>query len=267
MKLLSARPAIVLGLIALVAGCGGGGGSTGPVPPGSASPPATATPPPTTTPSAPPTATPTPPGASTQTVDTFAGSVFGTPSALLPTEGNTTSGGQGQPIDGKTCDPTQYNNYHVHFFLGLWVNGSPVAIPSGVGMFLPGPPVNGFVDTASCVYYIHTHDSSGIIHIEDPDPAGTPITQSIYTLKQFFDEWGITVNANQVGPFTGPVRVFTSGPVYRGGIPSQTTPASDLTFYGTDATTVPLYSYELIYIEVGTTFPPTLPNVRFYEEH
>ncbi|MDP9111589.1 MAG: hypothetical protein M3M96_08155, partial [Candidatus Eremiobacteraeota bacterium] len=65
------------------------------------------------------------------------------------------------------------------------------------------------------------------------------------------------------GPFSGPVRVFTSGGVYRGGNPSQTTPATDLTFFGTDANAVPLYSYEVIDVEIGTSYPSTLPNVRF----
>ena len=251
----------MIALLIVLSGCGGGGGSSpGPIPSGTS-------PTPAGTASPVPTATPTPPGPSNATIVTTPGGVTGAPGAFVPSFGDYSKGGQGQPIDGKTCDPTQYENYHVHFFLGLWVNGNEIAIPGAVGFFNPGPPVNGFYNAASCAYYIHTHDSSGIVHIEDPNPNNVSITQSIYTLKQFLDEWGIVVNANQFGPYSGPVRVFTSGQVYRGDVPSQTTPASDLTFFGTDPSAVPLYSYEVIDIEVGPAYPATLPNVRFYQAH
>ncbi len=184
-----------------------------------------------------------------------------------PNIGDTPTGGQGQPVDGITCDPTSSNNYHVHFYVGLWVNGNQVAIPAGLGMQNPAAPQNGFINTASCFYHIHTHDASGLIHVEDPNPANIPITQSLFTVKNLFDEWGITVNANQFGPYTGPVRVFTSGQIYRGGATGQITPASDLTFFGTDPNAVPIYSYEIVDIEVGPTFPSSLPNVYFYEVH
>lgn len=261
MRRFALRPALVFGLLTTLAACGSGGSGQPPIPTTSAS----ATP--TQSPSGPPTATPTPPGASSVTIVTQPGNVSGAPNGFVPAVGDTASGGQGQAVDGKICDPAHYENYHVHFFLGLWVNGTQIAIPPALGMFNLGPPVAGFYDAASCVYYVHTHDSSGIIHIEDPDSTNLPITQSIYTLKQLFDEWGIAVNANEFGPFSGPVRVFTSGPMYRGGAANQTTPATDLTFYGTDANSVPAYSYEVIDVEVGPTYPSTLPNVRFYEAH
>ncbi|MGH7738031.1 MAG: hypothetical protein ACREMP_09235 [Candidatus Tyrphobacter sp.] len=246
--------------LSLLVACGGGssGSGSGPVLPGPA---------PTAT------ASPTPPGSSTQTIDTYAGASFGQTGDFTPTEGDTASGGQGQPVDGVTCDTTMSNNYHVHVYLGLFVNGAQVALPMGLGMENPGPPGSGypsypgFVDAATCFYHIHTHDQSGIVHIEDPDPSGVPMTGTLYTMKTFFDEWGITVNSNQFGPFTGPVRVFTSGQVSRGGSGSTTVPATDLTYWGSDATTVPAYSHEVIFVEVGPTWPTTLPNVDFYLEY
>ncbi len=243
-------------LIALAA-CGGGAGSGGGIMP---------SPPPTT--SAPPTPTPGPPGSSTQTIATRPGGTVGLVGQFQPLEGDTATGGQGQPVDGTTCDPTMSGVYHVHAYVGLWVNGTQIAIPAGAGMVNPGPPdPTGFVNTASCFYHLHTHDSSGIVHIEDPDPRGVPITQSLYPLKNLFDEWGITVGPNQFGTFTGPVRVFTSGQIYRGGGSSVNVPATDLTFYGNDPTSVPLYSHEVIDIEVGPIFPSKLPNVTFYMEY
>ena len=249
--------ALAFGITSLTA-CGGAGSSGGSLLPG-----ATATPAPTSPPTD--SAPPPPPGPSSQTIQTAPGAVIGKANQFTPPIGDTPTGGQGQAVDGITCDPTMSNSYHVHFYLGLWVNGTQIAIPAGLGMLNPQPAQNGFIDAASCFYHIHTHDASGLVHVEDPSSA--PITQSLYTLKNVFDEWGITVNANQFGPFSGPVRVFTSGQVYRGGAANQTTPATDLTFYGTDATSVPLYSYEVIDVEVGPTFPSSLPNVYFYETH
>jgi hypothetical protein len=265
-------------VLSLLAGCSGGGssGSSLPGPPTTApssGPTAGPTSGPTAAPSGGPTpgptSTPTPPGASSSTIVTAQGSVAGAPGNWSPSIGDTSSGGQGAPVDGITCDPTMSNNYHIHVWLGLWVNGQEVALPMGAGMVNPGPAVSGFINTATCFYHIHTHDQSGIVHVEDPDPQGVPITQSLYTLKDFFDIWGITVNANQFGPYTGPVRVFTSGQIYRGDDASSNfvTPASSLTYYGNDPSTVPAYSHEVIDVEVGPTYPTTpLPNVQFYLE-
>src|SRR6185503_19600587 len=96
--------------------------------------------------------------------------------------------------------------------LGLYVNGSQVAIPDQIGMYQPGMPSNGYTNTAKCFYYIHTHDASGKIHIESPSTA--PRTDSLFTLANVFDVWGITVSRNGVGPFAGPVRVFVGQAKY-----------------------------------------------------
>ncbi|HET9028679.1 MAG TPA: hypothetical protein VFN49_00755 [Candidatus Aquilonibacter sp.] len=256
-----AKAAALAAVVSLVA-CGGGGGSTGgggnPVPvPTASMPPGTPTPG--------PTATPAPPGASSQTIVTSAGGTSGQSGQFQNYEGDTPTGGQGASVDGVTCDPAMSNIYHIHSFLGVYVNGTLMALPAGIGMENAQPPQNGFVDAASCFYHLHTHDQSGLIHVEDPDPSNIPTTQSMYNLKTFLDIWGITADSNHFGPFTGPVRVFTSGAVYRGNNASYTTTADTLTFYGTDPNSVPLYSHEAIFIEVGPTYPSSLPNVKFYE--
>ena len=249
-----------LGLAALLttlAACGGGGGSTLP---GAVSPSATS--------SATAAPTPTPPVPSGQTIQTSQGSVSGEPDMFTPTEGDTASGGQGSPIDGITCDPTMSNNYHVHIFLGVYVNGTQMALPIAIGMENPGAPSGGFINSASCFYHIHTHDSSGIVHVEDPDPNNVPITGTMYTLQNVLDVWGITASANNFGQFKGPVEVFTSGQVFRGAdANSGVVPASDLTYWGSDPNTVPLYSHEVIIVEVGPTYPTSLPGVFFYIEN
>lgn len=234
---------------ALLAGCGGGSSSqaipTG-VPPG-------------------PSATPTPPGPSSTTMVTSAGSINGKADQFMPTQGDTSSGGNGQSVDGVSCDSVMADTYHIHIFLGIYVNGVQYAVPTALGMENPAAPQNGFVNSATCFYWLHSHDSSGIVHVESPDPTGIPITQSAFTLKTLFDIWGITVNANQFGTFSGPVRVFTSGQTYQGGV--ATIPASDYTYWNADPNTIPIYSHEVVMIEVGPTYPASLPNVHFYEQY
>lgn len=233
--------------------------STSPTPP-----PATPTPVPTPTPA--PTATPGPPGPSNQTIHATQGSVNGQ-TGYSPAEGNTATGGQGSPVDGISCDPTMSNNYHIHIFLGVYNNGTLMAVPPGTGMVNPQPPdPTGFVNFANCFYHLHTHDSSGIVHVEDTNPNNVPNTTSIFTLKTYLDIWGVTADANHFGPFKGPVRVFTSGQVYRGNMNNGVVSASTLTFYGNDPTNVPLYSHELIFVEVGPNYPASLPNVAFYTQ-
>ena len=151
--------------------------------------------------------------------------------------------------------------YHVHVFLGVYNNGTLMALPEGTGMVNPGPAINGFVGTAQCFYYTHTHDSSGIVHIESS--SNTPLTQSLFTLKTYLDIWGQTADANHFGPFNGPVRVFTSGQK-AGPIGGQLINANTYTFWGQDPTNIPLYSHEVIWVEVGPNYPTTLPNIQFF---
>jgi hypothetical protein len=181
-----------------------------------------------------------------------------------PNEGDTSSGANGSnTIDNSiTCQPTMSNNYHIHIFLGVYVNGQLMALPMAIGMFNPGAPSSGFINTATCFYFIHTHDSSDIVHVEDPSPVQNPPTSTIFTLQNVLDVWGITASANNFGQFSGPVRVFTSGQVYDG--QNTNVPATSLTYWGNNPATVPLYSHEVIYVEVGPTYPTTLPNVVFY---
>ena len=250
-----ARLAALMAATFALSACGGGGGSSGgggtvPIPaPSSTIPPG-------------PTATPTPPGSSSQTIVTSAGSITGAQGTFQPSEGDTASGGQGQPVDGTTCLATMPENYHVHAFVGLYVNGTLTALPAGIGMQNPQPPQGGFVNTASCFYELHTHDQSGLLHIEDPNPNNVPITQSLYTFKTFLDIWGITADANHFGPYTGAVRVFTSGQAAR---TSATVTADTLQYYGSDPNSIPLYSHQVIFIEVGPAYP-AMPNVYFYEQ-
>jgi hypothetical protein len=79
-----------------------------------------------------------------------------------------------QPIDGVYCDANEQLSYHIHAYLQIYIDGANVPLSQGIGI-APGT-------APSCLYWLHTHDTSGVIHIESP-------TTRIYTLKQFFDIW------------------------------------------------------------------------------
>jgi hypothetical protein len=216
-------------------------------------------------PDASPTGSPTP-KPSPPTIWTGPGHIYGTPDMFTPPLGNTNQY-MGQPIDGVPCAPTMSNNYHVHVYIGLYVNGVPYSLAPTVGMYKPQPhPQNNFWVYANCYYDVHTHDQSGYVHIESPDPTGAPITSSIFTTQQLFDEWGITVNSMQFGQFSGPVQVFTNGQSYHGGPHTSTQYRSSFTQYFGDPSAIPLYSHEVIFYEVGPTYPTILPNIVFYSE-
>jgi len=209
-----------------------------------------------------PTPKPSPP-----TLFTSPGRIRGTDDQFSPVDGDTATGGNGQVVDGIICQKTMSNVYHVHVVVALYVNGVHFALPDTIGMKHPQiEPPDGFTKYAHCYYEIHTHDASGYVHVESSDPQHVPITGTIYTAQNLFDVWGITVNANQVGQFTGPVQVVTSGQVYRGGPGNAVVYRSMYTPWLGDPNTIPLYSHEVIILMVGPTYPTILPNVVFYSE-
>jgi hypothetical protein len=87
---------------------------------------------------------------------------------------------------------------HYHAHLDVIVEGGAVRVPPNIGI-----DVNKRTITA-----LHTHDATGIIHIESA--ADIP-----FTLGQFFAEWGQPLTATEVGQVTVPagseLRVYRNG--------------------------------------------------------
>ena len=190
------------------------------------------------------------------------GKVIGTDNAFSPTDGDTSTGGLGQTVDGIACAPSMTENkYHVHLYVGLLVNGVQYAIPDGVGMDVPGADVNGFVNTAKCFYSIHTHDASGMIHIESASSA--LLSSAIYNFGNLLDVWGQTVSSTNFGRFSGTVHVFYAT------TPLRSTYSGTYKAYTGNPRAIGLYSHEAIWIEVGNTYRTAaeLPRIRFYTEY
>ena len=225
-----------------------------------------ASPSPSPSPTLAPTATPQPtptPGPTPKGIAMSPGEIVGEDNLFTPPDADTASGGQSQTVDGIPCNPTMFNNYHVHVYVGLYVNGKQVAIPDQIGMFQPGPPQDGYTDTATCFYYVHTHDASGLIHLESPESAD--VSASLFTLQNLFDVWGMNVGPNNFGPFTGAVRIF----IGRAKLGTTTVSPSSYTEYLGDPNAIALYSHQAIWFEVGPPYytPPYIPKIVFYNEY
>ena len=107
--------------------------------------------------------------------------------------------------------------FHIHAHLAVFVNGRRRTIPYGIGVVPPlrlkatadGP----FVADGAAFYWLHTHDTSGVIHVE------SPVLRS-YTLGEFFDIWGEPLGTTQVGPDRGRVTALVDGTPF-GGDPAR----------------------------------------------
>src|SRR4030095_7701535 len=82
--------------------------------------------------------------------------------------GNTPRGDTGQPVDGIEGSSREMLNVHIHAHLSLFFKGEQIAVPYGIGIVKPFRVENGFVGVGNGIYWLHTHDATGIIHIESP---------------------------------------------------------------------------------------------------
>lgn len=206
--------------------------------------------------------------------------INGVQNMFSPATGDTSAGGHGpigNVVAGLPCEVEMSNNYHIHVFVGVIVNGQQYALPVGTGAVEPTSDHNKDSPSATqCFYFTHTHDSTGVVHIES-DNGGVPDSPPMdtkYTLGQWFQVWGINVSYmgwnqfGQFGQYSGPMEVLTSGQVFRGVLSGQnsTVPESDLTPYVGDPNQIPLYSHEVIWFLIGPQYPASLPSVRFFEQ-
>jgi hypothetical protein len=71
---------------------------------------------------------------------------------------------------------------HTHEHLDLFVDGQPVTVPTDIGI----DQIGGLLSP------LHTHDATGIIHVESP-------VVRTFTLGEFFDVWGVRFDGRCVG--------------------------------------------------------------------
>jgi len=171
----------------------------------------------------------------------LAGAIFvvnllsSTPTMLASTDGQA----PGQPVDGISCDTSEQVVYHIHAHLAVFTNGKLRIVPEGIGIVPPTQVVQTsagpFVVAGKCFYWLHSHTSDGIIHIESP-------TQRVYTLGNYFDIWNQPLSTTQVGPAHGPVTAFVDGQPFTG-----------------DPRSIPLNGHSVIQLDVGSASPAPQP--------
>ena len=98
--------------------------------------------------------------------------------------------------------PMEGTVVHIHQHLDLYVDGRKVLVPVGIGI----DPAVGYAP-------LHTHDPSGVIHVESP-------TVRTYTLGEFFAVWGVRITPSCLGGYCAgggrQLRLFVDGRAYRG---------------------------------------------------
>jgi hypothetical protein len=101
------------------------------------------------------------------------------------------------------CLPNEALLFHIHPYVRIIINGENISIPAAIGIRNP-IYANGVAggSSNSCFEPLHTHDSSGVIHIE----SGTNTT---YTLGDFFKVWNATYGTVVIDGAKHPV-VFNS---------------------------------------------------------
>ena len=147
--------------------------------------------------------------AATVAASESANSTVGESNLLAPTW----SGVKGQTIDGVSSNEMEQLAYHIHAHLAIYINGTQKTVPYGIGIEQPwSTEADGsseFVDSGAAFYYLHTHDDTGVIHIESPN-------STVYTLGQFFAEWNQPLSSTTIGPYTGTVTTYVNGAKYTG---------------------------------------------------
>jgi hypothetical protein len=121
---------------------------------------------------------------------------------------------------------------HIHQHLDIYVNGKHITVPQGVGIY-----------DGQFLTELHTHDPTGIIHVESP-------VAKNFDLGQFFGVWGVRLSSNCIGGYcrTVPAGKATPWRVYVNGKP-----------YTGDPAALVLHSHQEIVFVIGTP-PKKIPS-------
>jgi hypothetical protein len=130
------------------------------------------------------------------------------------------------PINGETCDTLMHGTYHIHIHLTIYINGKAAPIPQGVGIAADG----------SCYYWMHTHSSDGIIHIEAPGNLHNVALDDFLTI--WHDGFAKLKFPPQLTATSG-WRIYINGKPFAGTVTSPL------------LTEVPLASHDVVTLEYG----------------
>jgi hypothetical protein len=289
---------LICAACAALAACGGGGSN--PTPPGGNPGPAPTTGP-TATPGATPTPTPTPAGSPTPTPTPSVSSTVVTAeetwingsmswyqsgtASWSTTAGDTQSAPAGQTVDGMSCsqvtEGTSYPQtaFSQHVFVGLYSGGVWEALPQAVGMVAPVAPTQGNpphasntdqVENNQCEYNLHTHDYSGLVHIEDETlPQSTTSFPPYATLQALFDVWGAQIGGSGItagsSSLTGTLSIYVGTP--SGTDANGNDMVTSYSLFTAQPNALHFSRHMAIWIVTGSVPAQGLPQVRFVIEN
>jgi hypothetical protein len=127
-------------------------------------------------------------------------------------------------IDGIPCETQEYGTFHIHAHLDVYVDGHVYPVPALIG-----------IEDNTCLYWLHTHQTDGIMHMEAPQTRD-------FTLGEFLDMWKAT---GSTPPPNGDPIIYVNGQVV------STTPA-----------TTKLNAHDEVALVYGNP-PPNIPS--FYQ--
>lgn len=141
-------------------------------------------------------------------------------------------GVNGQPVANIKCDSGEQLAVHYHAHIDILYKGTPVSIPAQTGI----------LSNQNCFYWMHTHTTSGIIHIEAPKDSAS----RKFTTGDFFAIWNQPLSKSQVTTFSigkgEQLKMWVDGKPYTG-----------------DPAKIVLKSHTQVVFEIGPQFvdPPT----------
>lgn len=156
---------------------------------------------------------------------------------------------QGQTVANIECQTNEQVAVHYHAHLTLLYRGVPTTVPMGIG--IPGGQqdpnsTTPYVSTGNCFYWLHTHDDSGVIHVEAPRSDAS----RVFTLGDFFQVWGQPISSNQIATLkvdpSNQLKMWVNGKPYTGN------PAA-----------IPLTAHGQIVMEIGAPFQQPPPSYTF----
>ena len=139
-------------------------------------------------------------------------------------------------VNGIPCDTTEHADAtakHIHAHLDIYFKGAAVNLPANLGIS----------QANQCLYWLHTHDATGVMHIEAPAKA----KDRVFTLGDAFDVWALKLDRHNVAtlqiPADGSLVAFVNGKPYTG-----------------DPRKIPLNAHDEIVLEITPGAPAEVPS-------
>ena len=139
-------------------------------------------------------------------------------------------------IKGVECSNSEQLAVHYHAHLDILYDGQPITIPAGIGIDEPN----------NCLYWLHVHNTDGILHVEAP----ARVKDRVFTLADIFAIWKQPLTSKQVATIKlqpgQEVKAFVDGKPFTG-----------------DPASIPIKSKEKIVIEITPPVVDPPPDYKW----